>query len=132
MTCAWTVEHLRRLRPGRENIVPPLAAGETGRLLETRYLWDFWPVTEPDGGVALFQGQELWMALAAPADGKSDQRHDKTRLRALSRTQAGWIDHGPVLPDGFSLGSHEWTGSTIYQRSSGIVTLYYTAVGRRG
>jgi levansucrase len=84
-----------------------------------------------DASVAVVEGVELWMALSAPASGHPEHRHDVARLRLLALDGGGWIDLGPVFPDGASPGSREWSGSAI-RREDGTVSVYYTAAGVRG
>jgi levansucrase len=95
-------------------------------------MWDFWPVQDEDGGVAVIGGGELWMGLSAPAAGDPVERHGQARIRLVARGAGGWRDLGPALPDGLSPGSREWSGSAIVDAAHDQVTLFFTAAGRRG
>ncbi len=108
-----------------------ITAKDTARVLPGFDLWDMWPVTLSDGSTADFSGTSLWVILSAPKGEHPDQRHDIARLRLLARTGGAWIDRGPLLPVGFSPGSREWAGSTIFDPDHALLTLYYTATGRR-
>jgi levansucrase len=94
-------------------------------------IWDAWPVPEQDGSTALAGGAELWMALAAPAAGHPEERHDHARIRLLARTAERWRDLGDAFSDGASPGSREWSGSAV-RRPDGTVSIFYTAAGVRG
>lgn len=90
-----------------------------------------WPVQETDGSPVVVAGRELWMTLAAPAVGHPEERHDRARLRLLGKDGGGWTDLGHVFTDGASPGGREWSGSAI-RRPDGTLSVFYTAVGRRG
>ena len=94
-------------------------------------MWDTWPVLEEDGSTTVAGGAELWMALTAPAEGHPEDRHDRARIRLLSRTAGRWHDLGDVFADGASPGSREWSGSAV-RRPDGTVSVFYTAAGVRG
>ena len=126
---AWTREHVARL-VGRAPTAPLIHASDVVRILPRHDVWDLWPVRELDGAVSLIADGELWIALSAPATGAPDARHDVTRLRLLAKRDGRWRDMGLVFPDGASLGSREWAGSTVHR--DGSVTVFYTAAGRRG
>jgi levansucrase len=72
------------------------------------------------------------MALGAPHSADPDQRHGRARIHLLQRRGGRWTDLGPAMPDGFSPGSREWSGSAVLDVASGILTLYFTATGQRG
>lgn len=95
-------------------------------------LWDYWPVQERDGKVAVICGGTLFMLLSAEADGDPENRHGQARIRLMHRTPAGWTDLGPAFPDGFSPGSREWSGSAVIDAGHTALTLYFTAAGSRG
>ena len=86
---------------------------------------------EEDGSTTVVHGAELWMALAAPAVGDPEERHDHARIRLLARTTGQWHDLGDVFADGASAGSREWSGSAV-RRPDGTVSVFYTAAGMRG
>lgn len=95
--------------------------------------WDAWPVQHPDGTpIALPDGSELWMALGAPRLADPDARHDHARIQLVQRRGRRWVHLGPAMPEGFSPGSREWSGSAVLDAEQGVVTLYFTAAGRRG
>jgi levansucrase len=95
------------------------------------FLWDIWPVQLDGGAVASVGPGDLWIVLGAPRSANPDERHNRARMRLVYRTGQEWLDCGDLLPDGFAPGSREWSGSTRLDPESGLVTLWFTAAGRR-
>jgi levansucrase len=114
--------------------IAPLITPEClARVAEGIDIWDAWPLQQPDGAVAdLGAGRHLWMALGAPRFPDPDERHAHARIHLLLRTGDVWQHLGPAMPDGFSPGSREWSGSAVLDEVTGAVTLYFTATGQRG
>lgn len=127
----WSRRHLDRLVASRRTTAPLVGGHAPAPLLPGTDLWDLWPVQEPHGAPWVSEGRELWMALSAPAVGHPEGRHDVARLRLLARSGMAWSDLGPVFGEGASPGSREWSGSAVRHRDD-TVSVYYTAVGRRG
>ncbi|MFC4533155.1 glycoside hydrolase family 68 protein [Sphaerisporangium dianthi] len=127
----WTRRHLDLLVESAATTAPAVPAGPAPRALPHDDVWDPWPVQEEDGTPATVLGQELWMALSAPATGHPEERHSRARLRLLGKDAGGWTDLGHVFADGASLGGREWSGSAV-RRPDGTVSVFYTAAGRRG
>ncbi|HEY7469204.1 MAG TPA: glycoside hydrolase family 68 protein [Acidimicrobiia bacterium] len=132
MTISWTREQVGLIVDDPATCTPVLTAAETGRMIPDLYLWDLWPVRLSDGAVALVDGREIWMALSAPSRLDPGQRHDAARIRIISWGGGGWVDHGPLFPEGASLGSREWAGCATFDPESGALEVCYTASGRRG
>lgn len=126
----WTGRDLDRIAPSPGTTAPVLVA-PLPRVLPGHDVWDMWPVQDQDGSTAVVDGAELWMALAAPADGHPEERHDRARLRLLTHADGRWTDGGDVFEPGASLGSREWSGSAV-RHADGTVSVYYTAAGLRG
>ncbi|GIU67385.1 glycoside hydrolase family 68 protein [Candidatus Phycosocius spiralis] len=95
-------------------------------------LWDIWGVQTDAGDLAQVDGASLWVMLCAPRAQDPDMRHTCARLRLLMRRDRVWHDCGNLLPDGFSPGSREWSGSTRLDLKTNVMTLWFTASGRRG
>lgn len=95
-------------------------------------LWDIWPVQFDNGDQAVIDRGSLWVMLSAPRMPDPDMRHDQARMRLLLKSENTWVDCGDLLPDGFSPGSREWSGSTRLDPVTNQVTLWFTAAGRRG
>lgn len=129
----WTAESLRGLRAGSEDALPLLVQADFARVADDLDIWDAWPIQTVAGDPApLATGDTLWMALAAPRFDDPDERHSHARIHLILRSGAGWSDLGPAMPDGFSPGSREWSGSAVLAEDKRTVTLYFTATGRRG
>ncbi len=132
MTSLWLPRHLALIGNDEGWQAPLITAADINPIIESLDLWDMWPLALPDGSTAEISDGELWMVLSAPRLEDPDQRHDCARIRLLLRKEAQWIDCGNLLPDGFSPGTREWSGSAIYDKVDGVVTLFFTAAGRPG
>ena len=130
VTSCWTSDDVQRIDATSVSYAPIIPAQR--RIIETLDLWDYWPVQRIDGNSAEIAGGTLFIALSAPILPDPDARHALARMRLLHRVGADWRDLGPVLPDGLSPGSREWSGSAILSPDGGTITLYYTVAGVRG
>lgn len=128
MTSAWTAADVARIAAAPLPALPVI--DDAPPLLPGIDVWDLWPVRHLDGSIAVIVGGALWFALSAPAQGPPVERHARARLRLLHRVDDDWRDLGSALPEGLSPGSREWSGSAVLD--AGVVTLYFTAAGRRG
>jgi len=129
----WTAEHVGAIRLEASIIAPLIAEEDFARLGGDTDIWDAWPVQDEDGRPArIADGITLWMALAARRFSDPDARHDHARIHLLERSGAQWRHLGPVMPDGFSPGSREWSGSAVLAPDGVSLTLYFTATGTRG
>ena len=96
-------------------------------------VWDAWPIQTRTGEPVEFgEGITLWMALGAPRFEDPDARHGHARIHLLQHDGHGWSHRGPVMPEGFSPGSREWSGSAVIEADQRTLTLYFTATGRCG
>lgn len=127
-TSNWTFEHLEEFRWTPECTAPVIRKDDLKRAGSIG-LWDAWPVLTRSGDYA--KGN-LWMALAAPWFDDPDERHRHARIHLFERLPDSWRPLGPAMPDGFSPGSREWSGSAFLEPDSSTLTLYFTAAGRRG
>lgn len=127
-TTIWRAEMIEASRTERGNLAPVIgetdftAIGDIG-------VWDAWPVLTRDGRIA---SSDLWMALAAPWFDDPEERHGSARIYLLQKTARGWLNLGPAMPDDFSPGSREWSGSAYLEADGSTLTLYFTAAGHRG
>ncbi|KFL45835.1 hypothetical protein IL54_1246 [Sphingobium sp. ba1] len=129
-TSHWTAKDVERIDRATAPCAPVIPAQR--RVIETLDLWDYWPVQTVDGHPADIAGGTLFIALSAPILPDPDARHAVARMRLLHRVEGEWCDLGQVLPDGFSPGSREWSGSAILSPDGETITLYYTVAGVRG
>ncbi len=128
----WSAEQVAAIAGHVTVECPVIGADDARPILPALTLWDVWPVQLDDGQLAEVQGGTLWIILSAPRRDDPNLRHDEARMRLLHRVGAQWHDCGDLLPDGFSPGSREWSGSTRLNPATGAVTLWFTAAGRRG
>ena len=129
-TSPWTAGDVQRISPATAPCAPIIPTQR--RVIETLDLWDYWPVQTVDGHPADIAGGTLFIALSAPILPDPDARHGVARMRLLHRVGTHWSDLGPVLPDGLSPGSREWSGSAILSTDGAAITLYYTVAGFQG
>lgn len=112
---------------------PLITAADVAAIDDDRDYWDAWPLLDSDGNLfRMADGRHYWFALSAPRFDDPDDRHSHARIYLLERGHGGLRSLGPAMPDGFSPGSREWSGSAEIDPATGIVTLYFTASGRRG
>lgn len=126
----WTADDVARIDAALVSHAPLITPQR--RVVDTLDLWDYWPVQRIDGHPAEIAGGTLFIALSAPILPDPDARHAVARMRLLHRMGADWHGLGPLLPDGLSPGSREWSGSAILSSDERTITLYYTAAGLRG
>jgi len=128
----WLPGHVAALTTGPDRAGRLITAADILAIAPGLDVWDMWPVQEEGGALARFGAAELWVTLAAPALADPVERHGLARMHLLQRGRDGWRDLGPLLPDGFSPGSREWSGCTVVDRAHSRLTLFFTAAGRRG
>ena len=130
MTSKWTGEAVARIITAQFATAPAINPARVRPILPGFDLWDYWPVQERDGRTASIAGGTLHMLLSAPIVGDPEARHALSRIRLMLERDGHWRDLGNLLPDGFSPGSREWSGSAIIDDDR--ITLYFTAAGQRG
>lgn len=134
LSTAWQPNHIRAIADRDASIVPVISEDDVVRATTDIDIWDAWPVQDKDGMPSRLAGDvTLWMALGAPCFDDPDERHSHARIHLLARDARGaWHHLGPAMPDGFSPGSREWSGSAVLAADRRTLTLYFTATGRRG
>ena len=131
-TSDWSPAMVATIADQEPPSAPLIRRTDVSPLLPGNDLWDFWPVQDRAGEVATIGGGALYMLLSAPALADPDDRRSVARIRLMHRVGEAWRDRGPLLPDGWSPGSREWSGSAVLEPDGRTVTLYFTAAGRRG
>lgn len=126
----WTAHDLARLSHAKCNYADRLTPPEAQPRADGFDVWDSWPLADADGGPVPWYGGELWFALAVPRSDDPEQRHGIARIHHFHRRGDRFMHLGETLPDGFTPGSREWSGSALAE--NGTVTLYFTATGYRG
>lgn len=130
---AWTADHVRRISEQSYSTAPLISESDFRRISDELDIWDAWPLQESEGTPAtLRDGSILWMALGSPRFADPDERHRHARIHLLQAKDGTWRHLGPAMPEGFSPGSREWSGSAVLMPESRTVSLYFTATGRRG
>ena len=128
----WTGDHVRDIAVSGTARMPLIGDAFIAAIPGIG-IWDAWPVQEETGSpLRLAGGCEMWMALGAPQFADPDDRHAHARIHLMLRREGSWRHLGPAMPDGFSPGSREWSGSAVAGASGKSVTTYFTAAGRRG
>lgn len=118
-------------QPGRR--FPVISAADVVPVDGVRDYWDSWPLLTDDGQFfSANDGRRYWFALSAPRFDDPDDRHGHARIYLVEQGRDGFRSLGPAMPDGFSPGSREWSGSATIHPETMMVTLYFTASGRRG
>lgn len=129
----WTGEQVSKIVESADSCSKRIAAADVVPVAQNVVVWDAWPVQHASGHpFSVEPGHELWMALAAPRQENPDERHNQARIHLLLREEGAWRDLGPAMPDDFSPGSREWSGCAVIDTHESMVTLYFTASGRRG
>ena len=132
MTTKWSRAAVAQIAGRPVAVLPLIDPADVSPVLPGFDLWDYWPLQEHDGRTAVIAGGSLQMLLSAPVLPDPEDRHAIARIRLMHETADGWRDLGNLLPEGFSPGSREWSGSAIVNAAHDEVTLYFTAAGHRG
>lgn len=129
-TRAWTASALQDLQLDETNQAPVIEADLAQPMSPDLDVWDSWPLADRDGNPVAWCGGELWFALAVPRAGDPEARHHLARIHHFHRLGDRFRHVGPTLPEAISPGARQWSGSAKLE--GGIVTLYFTAAGRKG
>jgi levansucrase len=127
----WSAVHIARISEAALPEAALIGSKEAAPIVPGLTLWDLWPIQTDDGALAQVAGGTLWVILSAARSDDPNARHDVARMRLFHKVGDDWHDCGDLLPDGFSPGSREWSGSTRLDPETGKVALWFTASGRR-
>lgn len=130
-TSAWTREQIAAIAPSRATTIPLVTAKDVRRLRPDLDVWDVWPLQDPRGRVVDYPFGRLWMGLTAPVMGDPGLRHAHARIWLLQERDGGFEALGPAMPDDFSPGACEWSGSSLLRADQRTVELHFTATGER-
>lgn len=128
---AWTASAVAAIAGQPTPATPLIDPADVEPFIPGVDLWDLWPVQTRDGRIAPVARGALYMLLSAPVGPDPETRHGVARIRLMHEVADGWRDLGPLLPDDHSPGSREWAGSAILSDDGAMLTLYFTAAGRR-
>lgn len=130
---SWTAGQVADIGVMGHDSAPLIRGEDVVRVSPDLDIWDAWPIQDADGAASVLAGgATLWMALGAPQFPDPDARHGHARIHLFAHDARGWRHLGPALPDGFSPGSREWSGSALLAPDRASLTLFFTATGRRG
>lgn len=128
-TAVWTRADALKVQRNATNTIPEIPHSGTPVTSDKVFLGDAWPLTNLNGDVVKFKG---WNVLFSLTNTKSLPFHDPNAWAHIgyyySRDAKSWIYGGNLFPEGASLGSRTWSGSTVIEGENKI-TAYYTAVG---
>lgn len=129
-TLRWSQSDLAEIGQAQAAAAPAFTLVDVVRFSPSFDVWDAWPLADPAGHPVIWNGGELWFALATPALDDPESRHSNARIHHFHRI-GGKLRHlGQTLPPMMSPGSREWSGSAVLEDSA--VTLYFTATGIAG
>lgn len=127
----WPPYTVARIERNEENTLPEIDF-DGAVISEDDYVWDFWPVRNRDGTIAVIDNRVAIMGLTAPREGNiPGERHAIATWRWFYSTLDGqdWVDGGLVFPEGTALGDRQWAGSAVYDPLTSRIELFYTALG---
>jgi levansucrase len=130
-TSAWTQAQIAGIAPSPTTTIPLVTAKDLRRLGADLDVWDVWPLQDEHGRAVDFQFGRLWMGLVAPVMGDPALRHAHARIWLLKEHGGLFEALGPAMPDGFSPGACEWSGSALLRADGCTVELHFTATGER-
>jgi levansucrase len=128
-TATWKRADALKVRQDPTN-TSPLISTDFPVMTQDVWVWDTWPLTNLSTNVITYEGWHVIFSLTAPRNIFFGDRHWQARIGFFySRDAKNWTYGGHVFPEGYSLGSREWAGSTIL-REGNEVQAFYTASGR--
>ncbi|MFU8865838.1 MAG: glycoside hydrolase family 68 protein [Rhodobacterales bacterium] len=131
MASVWSKQDLEDLVQDTP-VTLPLMIHPPAFFEEGVYVWDAWPVRNPDGSVAVIDDWVVMVGLSAEWDEVEETGWEFFTLstwRYWYTRDGEWRPGGIVLDRTESMGSRQWAGSTFYDEDSQTVTFYYTATG---
>jgi levansucrase len=130
-TTAWTKAQIAEITLSPTATIPLVTAKDVRRLGADLDVWDVWPIQDDRGRVVDFDFGRLWMGLTAPALGDPGLRHAQARIGLLIERDGRFEALGPAMPDGFSPGTCEWSGSALLRSDGRTIELHFTVAGER-
>ncbi len=115
------------------HVTMPLMIHPEGFFEEGVYVWDAWPIRNPDGTVAEIDGWVVKVGLSAEWEEVEETGWEFFTLstwRYWYTRDGEWQPGGIIFEREEALGSRQWAGSTFYDPETQEVTFYYTATGR--
>lgn len=127
----WPPYTIERIARDDSNTLPVLDFQHGDEVIsDAYYFWDFWPLRNRDGSIAVLDGRVVILGLSAPREGNiPGERHAIARWRYFYSDGEDWVDGGLVFPEGSAVGGRQWAGSAVYEQENERVDFYYTALG---
>jgi len=127
MASVWSKQDLEDLVQDTP-VTLPLMIHPPAFFEECVYVWDAWPVRNPDGSVAVIDDWVVMVGLSAEWDEVEETGWEFFTLstwRYWYTRDGEWRPGGIVLDRTESMGSRQWAGSTFYDEDSQTVTLLH-------
>ena len=110
-------------------LIPPTKPFDEGI-----YVWDAWPVQNPEGSIAKIGGWVVLVGLTAEVDSSASFPFFTRSTWRYYYTKNGlWLPGGVIFSREEALGSRQWAGSTVYDNEfrSNQVLLHRRWIARR-
>ena len=131
MASVWTKGDVEGIHQDT-HVTMPLMIHDEAFFEEGVYVWDAWPIRNPDGSVAEIDGWVVKVGLSAEWDEVDETGREFFTLstwRYWFTREGEWRPGGIIFEREQALGSRQWAGSTFYDPDTQQVTFYYTATG---
>lgn len=131
MASLWTPQMVEAINQDI-HVTLPLMIHPQEYFDEGTYVWDAWPIRNPDGSIAEFDGWVVMIGLSSTWNEVEETGHafyTLSELRYWYTRDGNWRPGGKVFSREDGLGSRQWAGSAVYDPDSKEVTLFYTATG---
>lgn len=131
MASLWTPQMVEAINQD-VHVTLPLMIHPQEHFDEGIYIWDAWPIRDPDGSVSEFDGWTVMVALSSTwneVEESGEAFYTLSELRYWYSRDGDWRPGGLIFTRAEGLGSRQWAGSAVHDPDTGEVTFYYTAVG---
>lgn len=131
MASLWTPQMVEAINQDI-HVTLPLMIHPQEYFDEGTYVWDAWPIRNPDGSVAEFDGWVVMIGLSSTwneVEESGNAFYTLSELRYWYTRDGEWRPGGKIFEREDGLGSRQWAGSAVYDADRDEVTLFYTATG---
>jgi levansucrase len=131
MASVWTKGDVEGLHQDT-HVTMPLMIHPEAFFEEGVYIWDAWPIRNPDGSVAEIDGWVVKVGLSSEWEEVEETGWEFFTLstwRYWYTRDGEWRPGGVIFEREEALGSRQWAGSTFFNPDMQEVTFYYTATG---
>lgn len=128
-TARWSRADALKVNANATNTIPKIPESGTPITSDQEFVGDAWPLTNLNGDVVKFQGWNVLFSLTNSRDYPFHSPEAWPRIGYyFSKDAKNWTYGGDLFPEGASLGSRTWSGSTMITGKNDI-NAFYTAVG---